>query len=89
MGIISQVAGLYAAIFVISLVLWNWWLSMAVSLFGVFLIVVLALMLDNIDESKAEENWVTEKVSGLEEKIEELEMRLKEHDERKGKIELL
>lgn len=77
MGIISQVAGLYAAIFVISLIWWNWWLSMAVSLLGLFLIVVLALMLDNIDESKAEEKWVTEKVSKLEEEIEDLKTLLK------------
>ena len=77
MGIISHVAGFYAAIFVISLVWWNWWLSMAVSLLGLFLIVVFALMLDNINESKAEEKWVTEKVSKLEEEIGDLKTQLK------------
>ena len=77
MGIISHVAGFYAAIFVISLVWWNRWLSVAVSLLGLFLIVVFALMLDNINESKAEEKWVTEKVSKLEEEIEDLKKQLK------------
>ena len=89
MGYVSQIAGLYAAVFLISLVWWNWWLSTAMSLLGVFLVVVLALMIDNIDESKAEEKWAKEKVSELEEKTRQLEMRLKEHEERKGKIGLL
>jgi len=89
MGYVSQIAGLYAAVFLISLVWWNWWLSTAMSLLGVFLVVVLALMIDNIDESKAEEKWAKEKVSELEEKTRHLDMRLKEHEEIKGKVELL
>lgn len=89
MGYVSQIAGLYAAVFLIGLVWWNWWLSTAMSLLGVFLVVVLALMIDNIDESKAEEKWAKEKVSELEEKTRHLDMRLKEHEEIKGKVELL
>lgn len=89
MGHISQIAGLYALLFVVSLIWFNEWLSIIAGLLGMFLVVALALMLDNIDETKTEHKWVVRRMSTLEEEIKELRTRLKEHEEKKGRIELL
>ena len=72
MGILSQAAGLYAALFAVSLFLSNYWLSLVVGFLGVALIVALALMLEDIDKTKPETEWVLKKISALEEEIKEL-----------------
>ena len=72
MGILSQAAGLYAALFVVSLFLSNYWLSLVVGFLGLALIVALALMLEDIDKTKPETEWVLKKISALEEEIKEL-----------------
>jgi len=63
LGILSQVAGLYAALFVVSLLWTNYWLSLAVGVLGAFLVVALALLLDDVDKTKVEDKWVKEKSS--------------------------
>jgi hypothetical protein len=85
----SQIAGLYAALFVISLVWFDFWLNLTVSLLGLFIVIALSLMVDNLHETKAEQEWVKERIGKLEEGIKKLKIQLTEREEKKGKIELL
>ena len=89
MCLVSQVSGLYAALFLVSLFWTNYWLSLAVGIIGVFLVVALALLLEDIDKTKVEDAWVKKKVGDLEGEIKDLKEQLKAHEARRGKIELL
>ena len=89
LGFLSQVAGLYGGLFVVSLLWTNYWLGLAVGVLGAFLVVALALSLEDVDKTKVEDKWVREKISGLEGEIKDLKAQLKALEERRGKIELL
>ena len=89
LGFLSQVAGLYGGLFVVSLLWTNYWLGLAVGVLGAFLVVALVLSLEDVDKTKVEDKWVREKISGLEGEIKDLKTQLKALEERRGKIELL
>ena len=72
MGALTWFALTYGILFVISLISFNYWLSLALSFLGVFLIIVLCVKVDALDNEKSEEPWTTKKIMELEHQIKEL-----------------
>ena len=69
---LTMIALPYGILFLVSLILFNYWLSLAVGLLGVFLIIALCVKIDKIDHEKIDITWTTKKFVVLENQIKEL-----------------
>ena len=72
MAALTWFALTYGILFVISLISFNYWLSLALSFLGVFLIIVLCVKFDALGNEKSDETWTTKKIMEPEHQIKEL-----------------